>query len=279
MTTKKSMNAGLPRRSVLTGMAAAGAAAMMPRRLMAQEQITLRWWSPQSSPEQLAAYKTQIANFEALHDNVKVVFEKTSDEGYAPQLAAAFASGDVPNIVTHLPLVMPPVVTGYLLLLAFSPQAPLGAFLQETFGFTFAFRWTGAALAAAIMAFPFMVRAIRLSLEAVDPRLESAASTLGASRAWVFLTITLPMILPGILAGSVLAFAKGMGEFGATITFVSNIPGETQTLPLAIDLALETPGGGNRALRLALISIAIAATALGLAEYISRRVADRVARQ
>lgn len=180
------------------------------------------------------------------------------------------------NILVHLPLIMPPVVTGYLLLLGFGPQGGLGAFLKETFGVTFAFRWTGAALASGVMAFPFMVRAARLSIEAVDPKLEQAAATLGASRAWAFATVTLPMIVPGILAGSVLAFAKGMGEFGATITFVSNIPGETQTIPLAIDLALETPGGEARALRLALISITIAAGALALSEWVSRRMAARI---
>lgn len=180
------------------------------------------------------------------------------------------------NILVHLPLIMPPVVTGYLLLIAFGTQGGVGAFLQETFGLTFAFRWTGAALASGVMAFPFMVRATRLSIEAVDPKLEQAAATLGASRAWVFATVTLPMILPGILAGCVLAFAKGMGEFGATITFVSNIPGETQTIPLAIDLALETPGGEARALRLAVISVGIAAGALALSEWVSRRMAARI---
>jgi molybdate transport system permease protein len=188
----------------------------------------------------------------------------------------AFPGRQALNILVHLPLIMPPVVTGYLLLIAFGPQGGLGAFLKDAFGLTFAFRWTGAALASGVMAFPFMVRAARLSIEAVDPKLEQAAATLGASRAWVFATVTLPMILPGILAGCVLAFAKGMGEFGATITFVSNIPGETQTIPLAIDLALETPGGEGRVMRLALISIALAAGALALSEWVSRRVAARV---
>ncbi|MCR9145673.1 MAG: molybdate ABC transporter permease subunit [Rhodobacteraceae bacterium] len=187
-----------------------------------------------------------------------------------------FPGRELLNIVVHLPLIMPPVVTGYLLLLTFGTQGPVGGFLDRTLGFTFAFRWTGAALAAGVMAFPFMVRAVRLSIEAVDPKLEQAASTLGASRGWIFLTVTLPLILPGIIAGTVLTFAKGMGEFGATITFVSNIPGQTQTIPLAIDLALETPGGEALAARLAVLSIVLAATALALSEWISRRVAARV---
>ena len=135
------------------------------------------------------------------------------------------------NGLVHLPLILPPVVTGYLLLLTFGRMGPVGGVLHDWFGITLAFRWTGAALAAAVMAFPLMVRAIRLAVEAVDPKLEEAASTLGASRPVVFLTVTLPLILPGVIAGAVLAFAKAMGEFGATITFVSNIPGETQTLP------------------------------------------------
>lgn len=187
-----------------------------------------------------------------------------------------FPGREILNVVVHLPLIMPPVVTGYLLLLTFGIRGPVGGFLDSTFGFTFAFRWTGAALAAGVMAFPFMVRAVRLSIEAVDPKLEQAASTLGASRIWVFLTVTLPLIIPGIIAGTVLTFAKGMGEFGATITFVSNIPGQTQTIPLAIDLLLETPGGEGRAARLAGLSILLAAAALALSEWISRSVAARV---
>jgi molybdate transport system permease protein len=149
--------------------------------------------------------------------------------------------------------------------------------LWDWFGFTFAFRWTGAALAAAVMAFPLMVRAIRLALEAVDPKLEEAASTLGAARTVVFLTVTLPLILPGIIAGAVLAFAKAMGEFGATITFVANIPGETQTLPTAIYSFLQVPGGDAAALRLVAISVAVAMLALVLSEVLSRRVAKRIA--
>ena len=180
------------------------------------------------------------------------------------------------NGLVHLPLILPPVVTGYLLLLTFGRRAPVGAWLEDTFGLIFAFRWTGAALAAGIMGFPLMVRAIRLAIEAVDPKLEEAASTLGASRAWVFLTVTLPLILPGVIAGTLLGFAKAMGEFGATITFVSNIPGETQTLPSAIYAFLQVPGGEASALRLVIISVVIAMTALLLSETLARRAAKRV---
>ncbi|MDF0599358.1 molybdate ABC transporter permease subunit [Psychromarinibacter sp. C21-152] len=180
------------------------------------------------------------------------------------------------NGLVHLPLILPPVVTGYLLLLTFGTRGPLGALL-EPLGIVFAFRWTGAALAAGIMAFPLMVRAIRLSVEAVDPKLEQAASTLGASRLWVFGTVTLPLILPGVIAGAILAFAKAMGEFGATITFVSNIPGQTQTLPSAIYAFLQVPGGEASALRLVAVSVVIAMGALLASEWLSRRVAKRVA--
>lgn len=181
------------------------------------------------------------------------------------------------NGLVHLPLILPPVVTGYLLLVTMGRRGPVGAWLEQTFGIVFAFRWTGAALAAAVMAFPLMVRAIRLAIEAVDPRLEDAAATLGAPRAAVFATVTLPLILPGIIAGAVLAFAKSMGEFGATITFVSNIPGQTQTLPSAIYTALQVPGQGETVARLAALSIAVALVALGAAEWLSRAVARRVA--
>jgi molybdate transport system permease protein len=180
------------------------------------------------------------------------------------------------NGLVHLPLILPPVVTGYLLLLTFGRRGLIGEYLDAWFGIVFAFRWTGAALAAGIMAFPLMVRAIRLSLEAVDPKLEQAAGTLGASRAWVFLTVTLPLILPGIVAGAILAFAKAMGEFGATITFVSNIPGQTQTLPSAIYAFLQVPGGEAQAMRLVWIAIAVAMGALLLSEWIGRAVARRV---
>jgi molybdate transport system permease protein len=180
------------------------------------------------------------------------------------------------NGLVHLPLVLPPVVTGYLLLLTFGRTGVVGAFLDRWFGLVFAFRWTGAALAAAIMAFPLMVRAIRLTIEAVDPKLEQAASTLGASRAWVFATVTLPLILPGILAGSILAFAKAMGEFGATITFVSNIPGQTQTIPSAIYALLQAPGGEGAAGRLVVVAVIVAMAALLLSEWVARFVARRV---
>ncbi len=179
------------------------------------------------------------------------------------------------NGLVHLPLILPPVVTGYLLLITFGARGPMGQLLSE-FGMSVAFRWTGAALAAGIMAFPLMVRAIRLSIEAVDPKLEQAAATLGASRGLVFATVTLPLILPGILAGAVLAFAKAMGEFGATITFVSNIPGQTQTLPSAVYAFLQVPGAEDSAMRLVMVSVAIAMTALVLSELLARRMAKRV---
>ncbi|MCV3273039.1 molybdate ABC transporter permease subunit [Roseobacter sinensis] len=179
------------------------------------------------------------------------------------------------NGLVHLPLVLPPVVTGYLLLVSFGPQAALGSALEAA-GLGVAFRWTGAALAAAVMAFPLMVRAMRLSIEAVDPRLEEAAATLGASRAWVFLTVTLPLILPGVVAGAILAFAKAMGEFGATITFVSNIPGQTQTVPTAIYAFLQVPGAETSAWRLVIVSVVIAMAALLLSEWIARRAAGTV---
>ena len=181
------------------------------------------------------------------------------------------------NGIVHLPLILPPVVTGYLLLLTFGRRGPIGAALHDWFGIVFAFRWTGAALAAGVMAFPLMVRAIRLAIEAVDPKLEQAAGTLGAPRAWVFLTVTLPLILPGVIAGAILAFAKAMGEFGDTITFVSNIPGQTQTLPSAIYSFLQIPGGESDALRLVLVAVAVAMAALLLSEWVGRAVARRIA--
>ena len=176
------------------------------------------------------------------------------------------------DAVVHLPLVMPPVVTGYLLLLAFGRRGPAGAWLEETLGIVFAFNWTGAALACAVMGFPLMVRAMRLSIEAVDPGLERAAATLGASRTWVFLTVTLPLALPGVIAGAVLCFAKALGECGATITFVSSIPGVTQTLPTAIFTYTQVPGGDEPALRLTLVSIGISLVALVVSEWLARRV-------
>jgi molybdate transport system permease protein len=183
------------------------------------------------------------------------------------------------NGIVHLPLVMPPVVTGYILLLLLGRRGPIGRWLDETFGIVFAFRWTGAALACAVMGFPLMVRAIRLSIEFVDGKLEDAAGTLGANRAWVFLTITLPLIVPGLIAGAILSFAKSMGEFGATITFVSNIPGETQTLPTAIYTFTQVPGGEAGALRLMAISIAISMAALLLSEALSRQAASLFGRR
>lgn len=187
----------------------------------------------------------------------------------------SFPGKQILNGIVHLPLILPPVVTGYLLLLTFGTRGPVGSLLQEI-GIVFAFRWTGAALAAGVMSFPLMVRAIRLSIEAVDPKLEQAAATLGASRVWVFASITLPLILPGIIAGAILAFAKAMGEFGATITFVSNIPGETRTLPTAIYAFLQVPGGEGSAMRLVLVSVVVAMTALFLSELLARRIARRM---
>lgn len=183
-----------------------------------------------------------------------------------------FPGHDLLSALVHLPLVMPPVVTGYLLLLTFGTQGPVGSLLKQA-GIVLAFRWTGAALAAAVMAFPLMVRAIRLGFEGVDPRLEQAAATLGAPRAMIFLTVTLPLMLPAILAGITLGFAKAMGEFGATITFVSNIPGETQTLPSAIYALLSTPQGDAAAMRLVLVSAAIAIAAVLASEALARRMA------
>lgn len=188
----------------------------------------------------------------------------------------SFWGRSVLDALVHLPLILPPVVTGYLLLLAFGRKGPVGAWLEATFGLVFSFRWTGAALAAAVMGFPLMVRAIRLSIEAVDRRLEEAAGTLGAGPVLTFAIVTLPLALPGILAGAVLAFAKAMGEFGATITFVANIPGETQTLPTAIYTFTQVPGGDAAAMRLVLISVAVSVLALLLSELLARRLGRRL---
>lgn len=171
----------------------------------------------------------------------------------------------------HLPLVLPPVVTGYALLLLFGRRGPIGAWLEETFGIVLAFRWTGAALACAVMGFPLLVRAIRISIEAVDVRLEEAAGALGAAPAWTFLTVTLPLAAPGVLAGAVLCFAKALGEFGATITFVSSIPGETRTIPSAIYDYTQVPGGDAGALRLSIVAAVIALGALVASEALARR--------
>ena len=177
--------------------------------------------------------------------------------------------------LVHLPLVLPPVVTGYVLLILFGRRGPIGAFLENTFGVVLSFRWTGAALACAVMGFPLLVRAIRMAIEAIDHRLEQAAGTLGASPFWVFVTVTLPLALPGIIAGAVLCFAKALGEFGATITFVSNIPGETQTIPAAIYTYTQVPGGDAGAFRLSMVAIVIALGALVLSEILARRVHRR----
>ncbi|MGW8207062.1 MAG: molybdate ABC transporter permease subunit [Hyphomicrobiaceae bacterium] len=180
------------------------------------------------------------------------------------------------NGLVHMPLILPPVATGYLLLILFGRRGPVGSMLDDYFGIVLAFRWTGAVLAAAVMAFPLMVRAIRLAIEAVDPKLEQAAATLGANRISTFVFVTLPLILPGVIAGAIIAFAKAMGEFGATITFVSNIPGETQTLPSAIYAFLQVPGGDASAMRLVAISLIVAVGALLVSEIVSTRVARRI---
>ncbi len=179
------------------------------------------------------------------------------------------------DALVHLPLVVPPVVTGWLLLLAFGRNGPVGAWLEEQFGIVLVFRWTGAALAAAVMALPLMVRAMRLSIEAVDRRLIGAARTLGATRWHAFRTITLPLSMPGILAGAMLGFARSLGEFGATITFASNIPGETRTLPLAIYTGLQIPGAEGQVARLAVLSIALSIAALVVSELLVRRSQGR----
>jgi molybdate transport system permease protein len=180
------------------------------------------------------------------------------------------------NGVVHLPLILPPVVTGFILLILFGRKGAIGALLDQYFGIVFSFRWTGAALACAVMGFPLMVRSIRLSIESVDRKLEEAAGTLGASPAWTFATVTLPLILPGIIAGMILSFAKAMGEFGATITFVSNIPGETQTLSAAIYTFTQVPGGDAGALRLTIISVVISMAALLASEFLAYLIGRRV---
>ena len=180
------------------------------------------------------------------------------------------------NGIVFLPLVLPPVVTGYILLLLFGRRGPLGAFLADNFGIVFAFRWTGAALACAVMGFPLLVRALQLSIDAIDRGLEDAAGTLGANSVWVFVTVTLPLILPGIIAGTILSFARAMGEFGATITFVSNIPGETQTLPSAIYTFTQVPGGDVAAFRLTAIAIVVSMSALLTSEAIGYLVGRRL---
>ncbi len=195
-------------------------------------------------------------------------------------VAMLLARSDFPgkslfDAIVHLPLVLPPVVIGYFLLLLLGRRGPLGAVLEEYFGIVVAFRWTGAAIAAGIMGFPLMVRAIRLSIEAIDSGLEAAGRTLGATRWRVYATVTLPLALPGILTGALLSFARSLGEFGATITFVSNIPGETRTLPLAIYTLTQVPGGDAAALRLSVIAILLSVMALMLSEYFVQRAQRR----
>ncbi len=177
--------------------------------------------------------------------------------------------------IVHLPLVLPPVVIGYLLLISFGRKGPIGAFLADYFGIVFSFRWTGAALACGVMGFPLMVRAIRLSFEAVDRKLEDAAATLGANAWWQFLTVTLPLALPGVIAGAILCFARALGEFGATITFVSNIPGETRTISAAIYTYTQVPGGDAAALRLVIVAIALSLVAVMASEWLARRAGAR----
>lgn len=201
---------------------------------------------------------------------------------FAIIVATALALGRFPgrfilDAIVHLPLILPPVVMGYLLLIAMGTRAPLGAWLYETFDLRFVFSWTGAALASAIVSFPFQVRAIRLSLENVNPGLYQAAETLGAGPIDRFFSLTLPLALPGIIAGAITAFAASLGEFGAIITFVSNIPGETRTLPLAIYTAIQTPGGELAAARLAALSIGLAFAGLLLSELALRRIRKRAA--
>ncbi len=188
----------------------------------------------------------------------------------------SFPGKSLLDAVIHLPLVLPPVVIGYFLLLLLGRRGPLGEILDQYFGVVVAFRWSGAAIACAVMGFPLMVRAMRLSIEAINPRLEAAAQTLGAGRMGVFLTVTLPLALPGILTGALLSFARSLGEFGATITFVSNIPGETQTLPLAIYALTQAPGGDAAAMRLCVISVVLSLAALLVSEMLVRRATQRV---
>jgi molybdate transport system permease protein len=222
------------------------------------------------------------AELEIVRLSLKVAFWSTlASLPVALALALVLGRLDFPGKtlldgLVNLPLVLPPVVTGYFLLVAFGRQGPLGAFLEEQLGLVFAFRWTGAALACAVMGLPLAVRAMRQSVEGVDGRLEAAAATLGASPAWVFLTVTLPLVLPGILNGLLLSFARSLGEFGATITFVSNIPGETQTIPLAIYGYTQVPGGDAQAWRLCIISIVLSLAALVASEWLLRAARRRI---
>ncbi|QCM11060.1 molybdate ABC transporter permease subunit [Agrobacterium tumefaciens] len=232
--------------------------------------MALHWWT--LSPEEwtairLSLWVSSIAMFASLPFGIAVAVALARGNFWGKSLL---------NGIVHLPLILPPVVTGFLLLVLFGRRGAIGQFLDSWFGIVFSFRWTGAALACAVMAFPLMVRSIRLSIEAVDRKLEEAAGTLGASPFWVFLTVTLPLILPGIVAGMILAFAKAMGEFGATITFVSNIPGETQTLSAAIYTFTQVPGGDAGALRLTIVSVVISMLALLVSEFLARIIGKRV---
>ncbi|CDN93009.1 Molybdate ABC transporter permease protein [Agrobacterium tumefaciens] len=230
----------------------------------------MHWWT--LSPEEwtairLSLWVSSIAMFASLPFGIAVAVALARGRFWGKSLL---------NGIVHLPLILPPVVTGFLLLVLFGRRGAIGQFLDSWFGIVFSFRWTGAALACAVMAFPLMVRSIRLSIEAVDRKLEEAAGTLGASPCWVFLTVTLPLTLPGIIAGMILAFAKAMGEFGATITFVSNIPGETQTLSAAIYTFTQVPGGDAGALRLTIVSVVISMLALLVSEFLARIIGKRV---
>jgi molybdate transport system permease protein len=232
--------------------------------------MALHWWT--LSPEEwtairLSLWVSSIAMFASLPFGIAVAVALARGRFWGKSLL---------NGIVHLPLILPPVVTGFLLLVLFGRRGAIGQFLDSWFGIVFSFRWTGAALACAVMAFPLMVRSIRLSIEAVDRKLEEAAGTLGASPLWVFLTVTLPLTLPGIIAGMILAFAKAMGEFGATITFVSNIPGETQTLSAAIYTFTQVPGGDAGALRLTIVSVVISMLALLVSEFLARIIGKRV---
>ncbi|AYM06459.1 molybdate transport system permease protein [Agrobacterium tumefaciens] len=230
----------------------------------------MHWWT--LSPEEwtairLSLWVSSIAMLASLPFGIAIAVALARGRFWGKSLL---------NGIVHLPLILPPVVTGFLLLVLFGRRGPIGHFLDSWFGIVFSFRWTGAALACAVMAFPLMVRSIRLSIEAVDRKLEEAAGTLGASPFWVFLTVTLPLTLPGIIAGMILAFAKAMGEFGATITFVSNIPGETQTLSAAIYTFTQVPGGDAGALRLTIVSVVISMLALLVSEFLARIIGKRV---
>ncbi len=230
----------------------------------------MHWWTlshEEWTAIRLSLWVSSIAMFASLPFGIAVAVALARGNFWGKSLL---------NGIVHLPLILPPVVTGFLLLILFGRRGAIGQFLDSWFGIVFSFRWTGAALACAVMAFPLMVRSIRLSIEAVDRKLEEAAGTLGASPLWVFLTVTLPLTLPGIIAGMILAFAKAMGEFGATITFVSNIPGETQTLSAAIYTFTQVPGGDAGALRLTIVSIVISMLALLVSEFMAHIVGKRV---